>query len=64
MSAKKTFLDVGPVDLEAPGGRYSLLAPAFEAMGAMEAIVTPLIGASVEGFDTLEAESKVQIRKF
>ena len=63
MSAKKDFIDAKSVDLEVTGGRSSLLGVAFEAEEAMGKVLIPLIEASAQHFDTLEAESKVQIRK-
>ena len=64
ISTKESFLDAVSADLEVRGGPSSLLAPAFDAIGGIETIVTPLIEASVKRFDVLETESKVQIRMF
>ena len=65
MAIKKAFVEAPRGDYETPRGhRSSLLSSAFEVIDAMEGLVRPIIDASMEEFDGLEAEYKVQIRKF
>lgn len=40
-----------------------MLKQVVQAMESMDKIMKPLIGISMEQFDALQAESKVQLRK-
>ena len=65
MAVKKAYVEAIPRDHQTPGEHHgSLLSSAFKVIDEMETLLRPVIDASIKGFDSLEAEFKVQIRKF
>ncbi|KAK5053035.1 hypothetical protein LTR84_002009 [Exophiala bonariae] len=61
MRMKRTLIDINSSACGPAEELYRLLTPAIEAMESMDKIMKPLSDIPPERFDTLAAESKVQI---
>ncbi|KIW46400.1 uncharacterized protein PV06_02072 [Exophiala oligosperma] len=61
LRVKTALVDVGQTVCGHPEERSQMLLQGLEAMENMEKIMNPLIGISVENFNALQAESKVQL---